>query len=41
MSLTVEEIKIINQMNKSKEQEKEGQKQFRARQLETNPNHKE
>ena len=41
MSLTDEEIKLINRVNKIKEQAKERQKRFREKQLETNPNYKE
>ena len=41
MSLKDEEIKLVNRMNKMKEQAKERQKRFREKQLETNPNYKE
>ena len=41
MSLTDEEIKLINRVNKIKEQAKERQKRFREKQLESNPNYKE
>ncbi len=41
MSLTDEEIKLINRVNKIKEQAKERQKRFREKQLETNPNYKD
>ncbi len=41
MSCTYEEKKLINRMNKIKEQAKEWQKRFREKQLETNTNYKE
>lgn len=41
MSLSAEEVRIINRVNRMKDKARERQKRFRERQMEVNPNYKE
>jgi len=41
MSLSAEEVQVINRINRMKELAKERQKRFRMKQMEINPNYKE
>ena len=41
MSLSAEEVKVINRINRMKELAKERQKRFRMKQMQINPNYKE